>query len=462
EILPGGGRVNNLMDSDHLVKNADFLSYLRSRDAGERADGIWRELFGKADPASINNESLPALVLWAPTAAELDQARYPAVDTLSALAPGRGLAVSRSSWSDEAVMFSIHAQAYTEFKHDQADKGQFTLYAYGADLVVDSGYGNDASRERSSSGFAHNLVLVDGEPQLQGGAHARTDGWIRTYLPAAAADLVRVDQRDAYEFFYASNFQSATYRKVRVRDFVRAERTSLFVRGDFPYVVMFDDIQRDETMRTYSWLLHTATGNRVASEGRVVRIDAEKAHLELHVLHPEIFSVKTEEFQTTRSGVHPRIRVDATSMRPRFLTLLLPFPAQAGSRTRPRVERLQSKSGAPAARILWADGRIDWFSAGPAAAPDGSTVDADFCWMRFTADGRREQVSASRLRMLSGPTGLVLEAAEPVDLAWAGEEIEVGPGHAVRLRVAGEAAQMHIVELPPPILPLGLPIRAMR
>ncbi|MDP0501837.1 MAG: heparinase II/III family protein [Verrucomicrobiota bacterium JB022] len=457
EILPSPGRVNNLMDSDHVVRVADPLTYARFREADPTANWIWRHLFYDEQDLRGGVESLPALVLWSPTAEELAQATAPAVEAPAAFAPGRGLAVSRTGWGEAAVMFTVHAQQYTEFKHDQADKGQFTLYAYGQDFAVDSGYGNDSKPDRSSSAFAHNLVLVDGQPQLQGGAHARTDGWIRSFLPSPVVDLTKVDQEDAYEFFYASNFQDATYRKHRQTDFARAMRTTLFVREPLPYVLIYDDIQRDEEPYTYSWLLHTAADTRVTDADPAIVFQPKGgdkvAHMELYVLNPQQFALDLQPFETTRNGKHPRLAVEAEAVRPQFIHCLLPIPPDLPARERPQFQSASNGSSV----ITWPDGQQDWVGAGQKAGPSGWSVDADAFWVRLNAAGELQALAVIGCRRLAREGRNMILADPAGDFVLADGRLHV-PAEQADPRVL-QLGKVSIERADPTLPPLALPQR---
>ncbi|PAW78123.1 MAG: hypothetical protein B9S32_07970 [Verrucomicrobia bacterium Tous-C9LFEB] len=279
EILPGGKRVNNLMDSGHRISTADSILYALSRETDRpHARWLWEQLFWGDGKFLAEDQSLPAAVLWAPEKVAPEQ-----LEKRAATLPnyywsgGRGLVVSRTGTNKESALFSVHAQQYTDFKHDQADKGQFTFYAYGDDLVIDSGYGNDSSTEKSTSGYAHNQVLIDGKAQLQGGAHARTDGWIRESLHSPLVDVTELDLADAYRFTYKSNFKDPSYEKLFQQEIQQATRYTLFVRAPFSYAVIFDSVKKDNTERDYTWLLHTRSDNTFEQVGQDIKVVPAKS-----------------------------------------------------------------------------------------------------------------------------------------------------------------------------------------
>jgi hypothetical protein len=255
EILPGGNRVNNIEDSDYGASGDGLLYALYREPDRALARYLWEQLLHTSEV-----KDLSAAILWAPEKQPADvMAAFVAKLPDYGWAGGRSLVVSRSGWGPKDAYFSIHAQHYTAIRHDQADKGQFTLYAYGDDLAIDSGYGNDGSPLKSVSGFAHNQVLVDGQPELQGGPHAQTDGWVVDSLHAPLVDLTCLDVADAYRYFYL-NKPDISYQKEFKQSFQRADRQALFVRAPFPYAVVFDDVKKDNNVHAYTWLLHTRDG----------------------------------------------------------------------------------------------------------------------------------------------------------------------------------------------------------
>lgn len=276
EILPGGGRVNNIMDSGFRISTGDVLIYALHRDKDRPlARWLWEGIFWRDGRFVSENQSLPAAILWAPETMDREKvSQRESLLPLSGWADSRGLVASRTGYGGDDALFTVHAQQYTDFKHDQADKGQFTFYAYGDDLVIDSGYGNDSSREKSTSGFAHNQVLIDGQPEIQGGAHSRTDGWITGALFTPVVDLALADIADAYRYAYKSNFKDATYEKDFRQAVARATRQTLFVRAPVPYAVIFDEVRKDDSPHEYGWMLHARSGKGFQVQGNDIAVKA--------------------------------------------------------------------------------------------------------------------------------------------------------------------------------------------
>jgi len=305
ETLPGGGRWNNLSDCGHGQQAAPVLTYTCGRLAalaandpprdGERwssdprnqpldylqhfsetpgplrlsygalakvMEWVWRNGPGRVKPTQFGPESMLAWLLWYRPLPRLDDPQKFLDPTLHFR--GRGLVVCRTGYGPDDVYISVEAGPHAA-GHDQADKGSFTLYAYGADLAIDSGYGNDGDPYKSGSSFAHNVVLIDGRGQPMR-YHNQSNGWITGFLHSKALDWIRADARDAWSFRYDRDWNLVLTHPVR-----RAERQFVFVRpadGIPPYLVVFDDIAKDRSRRLYTWQWHLSGIYEVDLKGR--------------------------------------------------------------------------------------------------------------------------------------------------------------------------------------------------
>jgi len=172
---------------------------------------------------------------------------------------GRGLAVSRTGYGPDDLHFAVEAGPHAS-GHDQADKGSFTLYGYGADLAIDSGYGNDGEALKSGSSHAHNMVLINGRGQPMTW-HNQSSGHISGYHHGALLDWVRVDAREAWNVRYDGDWQP----QPAAEPVDKAVRQFLFVRGSGkipPYLVVMDDVRKDGKPAAYTWLWHIPAGMR--------------------------------------------------------------------------------------------------------------------------------------------------------------------------------------------------------
>ena len=294
ETLPDRTRWNNLSDCGHGQSVASVYSYTCGRLAelarhasavpGERLsspesllapkDYLWQ--FSEAPgPRRLSYPALASLMGWewqvgpgrlipkgsAPAVLSylLFHETCPVAQDPAALLPdalhfrGRGLAVSRTGYETNDLYFAVEAGPHAA-GHDQADKGSFTLYGYGEDLAIDSGYGNDGEPQKSGSSHAHNMVLINGQGQPMSW-HNQSSGHITGYHHSGLLDWVRVDAREAWNLRYDSEWRP----QPAAEPVEKALRHFLFVRGSGkipPYLVVMDDLRKDGKPADYTWLWH--------------------------------------------------------------------------------------------------------------------------------------------------------------------------------------------------------------
>jgi len=246
-LLPGERVFDARNDSGYTSGNGRIMLRLAAEGL-PLAKWLWQRTGGA-------NAREPWAIVWANEV----QPRSPADsgEPLSALFPGRGLAVFRTGWDAGGLMFSVEAGRYYAITHDQADKGHFTLYGRGGRWAIDSGYGNNREPEGKAQTVAHNCVLIDGRGQAITGASYGTDGAILAYEATDDLGYALADATEAYLHNNRGDVGVALQR---------AQRHCFFVRpadGAPGYAIVVDDIIVDGAEHEYDWLLHTASGNRI-------------------------------------------------------------------------------------------------------------------------------------------------------------------------------------------------------
>lgn len=314
ETLPGGGRFNNLSDCGHGQAPWPVYTYACGRlaelaaadpaKAGERLASptsqrpldmlaqfsevpgtrqlsygtlaglmswVWESGPGRIPPGEYDGaRCLGYLFFWRPFAALADPAT---VLPLAQHFRGRGLVVCRTGFGPDDLHLALEAGPHAA-GHDQSDKGTFTFGAYGADLAIDSGYGNDGEPRKSGSAYAHNVVLIDGEGQPMR-YHNQSSGHITGFHHSDLLDWVRVDARDAWGIRYDGDWRPGLTSPVE-----RAERTFLFVRGADgvpPYLVVMDDLIKDAAEHDYTWQWHVPASMAFETETTPWRAVAQTA-----------------------------------------------------------------------------------------------------------------------------------------------------------------------------------------
>ncbi len=375
----------------------------------------------EADKLDTRVPELGLLQLLAPAETGLDAAAgrrpdFPAELPLSQFDPDRGVLFARSGRGPDALTLQFHARSDTAYPtHDHADRGAFTLSALGRSWAVPS------FRETSSQ--YNSVVTIDGLGQGYFATPARwvsieehpewvsatvdtkycydwrwmkssflaTDDqlarepfleWVRASRDRLLARTPREEwERDPspavrayYEPWLAGDPRMWTaedswvlrtpYNPVR-----KAFRSLAIVRGERPFVVIADDIRKDDAERLYEWRMilpmdveahsikgndiilgpvgpkHAAKGGQVASYKDIGKPEAQPGDPMLLVRVLEIGrpamtettpvpAVETIEFLkhddvhqfAGRSlGMGRRLVLPSRSAEPRYRVLLFPF-----------------------------------------------------------------------------------------------------------------------------------------
>ncbi|MEI8045133.1 MAG: hypothetical protein WCL11_27220, partial [Verrucomicrobiota bacterium] len=231
------------------IFTAIFPSDWNGSTASERAPVI--DQWG-ADAA--NKPDVKPVMPWDPEALK---------QPLSFFDPDRGLLMTRSEWDKNAL--ALHFECKMDEggpSHSHANRNDVSLSALGRKWAVDRGFHIAESKH-------HNMVLIDG----RGEGFFCGSGKVVSYLDTPALTFICGDAKDAYQWRYQfsgrnENPQSKGFdwQDIPGRDSViraldnpvrKAFRSVLLMRGPHPYVLMLDDIQKDEQVRLYEWLLQT-------------------------------------------------------------------------------------------------------------------------------------------------------------------------------------------------------------
>jgi hypothetical protein len=383
ELLPEPPpmRLNAWNRSNYMPLRWDYFVLVLAR-ALEQPVGLWIwENAGETDRLH------PLGVLYYPHEMKAERPENAGVDK-EMFFLRRGLVNLRSGWGRDDFFFAFSSGPLFPTIHGQSDENTFHLYAYGNMFAVDSGAGGYGTETKSG-------ILINARGQAQSGGSRSVDGFIPAYGQGPAYTYIMGDAKSAYDQ------NNHGHPGVGVG---RADRHVLYVKGNThsdssmkeapPYIVIFDDIQHNEDVNTYSWLLQSAPGNFYDLAGLADR-DAKsdgfsisvwgangKANMKVHFLNPDNFDVKTDIMQGNQ-----RLNVSTRAVNPNFLSILFPY-------------RIEWEDNLPTMRRFYGDGfaggvlQAETFTdviacswSGP-IANEGIESDAQMLHLRKDASGK--------------------------------------------------------------------------
>ncbi len=256
-IAPPHSPNMGLGDLSHRPPNAPaFLEYF-IRVKGSQPDGAqagyWRWWYEQLD-AKGSGGILG--FLYAASLPPLPPAKAPTDLPTSRVFRGIGVASLHTTLLDsrEDVHFLFKSSPFGTQSHGHNPHNSFQLNAYGEALLTTCVYrdlhGSKFHYEWAHSTVAHNGVLVDGVGQIK--HTAAPHGRIADFQLAKEWDYVVGEARDAY-----------------AERLDRYRRHVVFVKGNQPFLVLYDDLAAREPS-TFQFLLHALAE---------FRVDPERAHL---------------------------------------------------------------------------------------------------------------------------------------------------------------------------------------
>ncbi|MFG0247910.1 MAG: hypothetical protein ACF8OB_03410 [Phycisphaeraceae bacterium JB051] len=319
---------------------------------------------------------------------------------LSFYGPNRGLMISRNAWQrDAAVMhFECRTDVYGP-SHAHANRGDFTLSALGRKWVIDRGY-------HQSESFMHSIIQIDGKGQ----GFFCPSGKILNQQSTDLYDSITADIAYPYQYRYtfgtrlgqaankdyqwepetkpevikhSSDSQTADdkpwlendlYTHRAINNPVRyAFRTATFVRGEQPYVLIVDDIRKDDDVHLYEWLMQVPDDlviEKIAADHVILKsenADDNAPRLWVKVIHAadptdnrmtdSYLPIRLETYHVARTpssgsaksfGIGKRLVISSSSVSPGFKILILPYRPQDGL---PKVSELKEQK----LQIQWGD-----------------------------------------------------------------------------------------------------------
>lgn len=265
-----------------------------------------------------------------------------------------GYLFARSEWGNERAHWFAFSTRYENANHAHYDMNSFVFTAFGEEFAAHTNI-YPYQDPLHGADLEHNIVIIDegGMAVADNPGSAGDDGSILGYLTGCGtgefADYVRGDARRSY-----------ADRSVRTdKPAVQADRAAVFVKaGPNPYVVLADDIRKDDAERDYRWQWHTMA-HEIEGEGTVAnpfRIHGKAAHCKIVFLAPER---PIHEFQVVRNKEPRRedrwglLRVHLRAVSAHYFAIGIAWDDGAPE---PAVEPGPAVSGAPGAKSLLVKG----------------------------------------------------------------------------------------------------------
>lgn len=248
---------------------------------------------------------------------------------LTYFSPNRGSFIARNKWAKDGLQFQLDARQDMYFQsHDHSDRGNFTLASHGRLWVVDGW--------RSTESKYHSVVTIDGRGQ---GYFATPATWLN-YVDNSKATFGTIDQKYTYDWFWLKSpvadillnktvepkWQTGVYADAakdlkkyypnakpqrdplsKVAEYFNgnlatnpliwnedtwpmrlpnyqvehAFRTAGLVKGKHDYVLIVDDIKKDNQERLYEWLMPMPLDVEVVSIKQLVDVKQESGALNI-------------------------------------------------------------------------------------------------------------------------------------------------------------------------------------
>ncbi len=361
EMLPGGGLLNNFNDclTDPVPALRGYLTFNRTHRlpiaryawdhlVGSEGNGT----YGGSDLDYINFGGLAEALMLYP----LDQAPIESTEIklpTALFCPTHGELISKTGWDKDATMFAFNSNPFIGGVHCQSDEGTFTLSLGSTPIIIDSGMANKLKEGSASQTIGHNCILVDGKGMSLSGEGAGVQGKIVNAVLGEEYDYALADNAAAYSF--------QKYNPV-----ARAFRSVCFVKQPFPYVLIWDDMAKNDVKEhRYEFLQHMApeflAQGQLEDGSFLFASEQQGVQLLTQFINPGIVVGRSEE---VFKG-HPLQRFSVQASALDLVTLILPF---TGEKPRYEITKFERNATGLQVNILWEDAAVEHVLQFPDAA----------------------------------------------------------------------------------------------
>jgi hypothetical protein len=279
-----------------------------------------------------------------------------------------GYLISRSEWDNERASWFAVSTRYENANHAHYDMNSFVFTAFGEEFGAHTNI-YPYSHTHHGADLEHNIVIIDegGMPIADRPTSAGDDGSIYGYLTGVGTgefgDYMRGDAHRSY-----ADRSVKTDKPAR-----RADRVLGYVKeGSNPYIVVADNIQKDDADHDYHWQWYTMA-QTIRGKGTVsdpFRLNGEHSHCKLIFLSPETpnFQFQVVENQAkSRSDKWGLLRVTQRGQQAEFVMLAIAWET---GKPEPSVSVGPSVDGTPDAHSFLVS----------VHTPDGGTANDLVLW----------------------------------------------------------------------------------
>jgi len=330
--------------------------------------------------------------------------------------PDKGNVVFRTGWGEEDAVFVYHAGPH--YNHTHMDQGNFRMWAFGEDLVDESGKAGYYTDPYYWSYFiqsgGHNTILVDGFSESQDVGDFKNE--VVAHGRRAFIEKVFLSE----PFNYVNSELGRVYRE----PLERLNRQVCFVSPG--YAVIRDTIRAASGSHTYQWQLFPPHKEGVSLTSSGATYEGEEAFLHVHVVEPSGARVLLKDrpipmgeyANYPKERLHPRAVLQVTQDRAaesqEFLVVLVPGKkgdAGSVSRAEPLV-----REGSRGVRVV-GDGWLDEILFGQTAEVKAVETSREPLWFYRRQGESTVAASGIGIETLEIDNEAVLSSKGTVDAA---------------------------------------------